>query len=172
MLQDSEYFRVHQEIAISTFRTKSSDLYLSQPFLTFLHNLPLDYNYALYRQIFQQFGTHYFSSGTLGGQYELLFQYDREQLKTQGILHTGMAWSYSSINSLSCSFTLIICYCQVFHRSRRKAAFKKNFLFKSSFILQVQVAIDVVRTHRPPDMKVNNQHHLHQTSFVIIHLHA
>ncbi|KAG7321045.1 hypothetical protein KOW79_015460 [Hemibagrus wyckioides] len=82
--KDSEYFRVHQEIAISTFRTKSSDLYLSQPFLTFLHNLPLDYNYALYRQIFQQFGTHYFSSGTLGGRYDLLFQYDREQLKTQG----------------------------------------------------------------------------------------
>ncbi|KAK3523894.1 hypothetical protein QTP70_015724 [Hemibagrus guttatus] len=83
--KDSEYFRLHQEIAISTFRTKSSDLYLSQPFLTFLHNLPLDYNYALYRQIFQQFGTHYFSSGTLGGQYDLLFQYDREQLQTQGL---------------------------------------------------------------------------------------
>ncbi|XP_060790845.1 complement component C6 [Neoarius graeffei] len=83
--KDSEYFRLHQEIATSTFRTKSSDLYLSHPFLIFLNSLPLDYNYALYAQIFQQFGTHYFSSGTLGGQYDLLFQYDREQLKTQGL---------------------------------------------------------------------------------------
>ncbi|MCJ8740947.1 hypothetical protein PDJAM_G00064810 [Pangasius djambal] len=83
--KDSEYFRLHQDIATSTFRTKSSELYLSHPFLTFLNNLPLDYNYALYRQIFQQFGTHYFSSGTLGGRYDLLFQYDREQLKTQGL---------------------------------------------------------------------------------------
>lgn len=90
-MQDSEYFRLHQEIATSTFRTKSSDLYLSHPFLIFLNSLPLDYNYALYAQIFQQFGTHYFSSGTLGGQYDLLFQYDREQLKTQGIEHIGMA---------------------------------------------------------------------------------
>lgn len=90
MLQDSEYFRLHQEIATSTFRTKSSDLYLSHPFLTFLNSLPLDYNYVLYRQIFQQFGTHYFSSGTVGGQYNLLFQYDRQELKTRGIWHSGM----------------------------------------------------------------------------------
>ncbi|GAA6098810.1 complement component C6, partial [Tachysurus ichikawai] len=83
--KDSEYFRLHQEIVTSTFQTKSSDLYLSHPFLTFLTNLPLDYNYALYRQIFQQFGTHYFSSGSLGGRYDLLFQYSREELKTQGL---------------------------------------------------------------------------------------
>ncbi|XP_053505413.1 complement component C6 [Ictalurus furcatus] len=83
--KDSEYFRLHQEIVTSTFRTKSSDLYLSHPFLTFLNSLPLDYNYALYRQIFQQFGTHYFSSGTMGGQYNLLFQYDRQELKTRGL---------------------------------------------------------------------------------------
>ncbi|GAA6095465.1 complement component C6, partial [Tachysurus ichikawai] len=76
---------LHQEIVTSTFQTKSSDLYLSHPFLTFLTNLPLDYNYALYRQIFQQFGTHYFSSGSLGGRYDLLFQYSREELKTQGL---------------------------------------------------------------------------------------
>lgn len=90
MLQDSEYIRLHQDIATATFRTKSSDLYLSHPFLTYLNSLPLEYNYALYRQIFQQFGTHYFTSGTLGGQYDLLFQFDRLNEKTKGIGHTGM----------------------------------------------------------------------------------
>uniref|UniRef100_A0A8B9H503 Complement component 6 n=1 Tax=Astyanax mexicanus TaxID=7994 RepID=A0A8B9H503_ASTMX len=77
-LQDSRYFRAHQVIATATFRTKSSDLYLSAPFLEFLNSLPLEYNYPLYRQIFQLFGTHYFASGTLGGQYDLLYQYDHE----------------------------------------------------------------------------------------------
>uniref|UniRef100_A0A671LXR3 Complement component 6 n=1 Tax=Sinocyclocheilus anshuiensis TaxID=1608454 RepID=A0A671LXR3_9TELE len=66
-VQDSEFFRVHQVVATSTFRMKPSDLYLSDQFLQFLNSLPLEYNYALYRQIFQLFGTHYFSSGTLGG---------------------------------------------------------------------------------------------------------
>lgn len=85
LLQESKYFHVHQVIATSTFQTKSSDLYLSHPFLTFLNSLPLEYNYPLYRQIFQQFGTHYFGSGTLGGRYDLLFQFDSEKLETKGI---------------------------------------------------------------------------------------
>lgn len=83
-MQDSEFYRVHQVVATSTFRLKSSGLYLADQFLQFLNSLPLEYNYALYRQIFQLFGTHYFSSGTLGGKYDLLFQYDREELKTYG----------------------------------------------------------------------------------------
>lgn len=91
LLQDSEFIRLHQDIATATFQTKSSDLYLSYSFLNFLNGLPLNYNYALYRQIFQQFGTHYFRSGTLGGRYDLLYQFDRETLKTKGIGHTGMA---------------------------------------------------------------------------------
>lgn len=70
---------------MSTFKIRDpGDLVLSQPFLQFLHALPLDYNYALYREIFQRFGTHYYSSGTLGGHYDLLYQYSREELKSSG----------------------------------------------------------------------------------------
>uniref|UniRef100_A0A8D0ADR9 Complement component 6, duplicate 2 n=1 Tax=Sander lucioperca TaxID=283035 RepID=A0A8D0ADR9_SANLU len=60
------------------------DLVLAQPFLQFLHALPLEYNYPLYRDIFQRFGTHYYSSGKLGGHYDLLYQYSREELTTSG----------------------------------------------------------------------------------------
>uniref|UniRef100_A0A671WT38 Complement component 6, duplicate 2 n=1 Tax=Sparus aurata TaxID=8175 RepID=A0A671WT38_SPAAU len=34
--------------------------------------------------IFQRFGTHYYGSGTLGGHYDLLYQYNREELKSSG----------------------------------------------------------------------------------------
>lgn len=70
---------------MSKFTVKDPlDLVLSLPFLQFLHALPLDYNYALYREIFQRFGTHYYSSGKLGGHYDLLYQYSREELTTSG----------------------------------------------------------------------------------------
>ncbi|KPP68550.1 complement component C6-like [Scleropages formosus] len=82
--KDSKFIRVHQAVRVSTFRTKSSDLYLSEPFLRTLSSLPLDYNYALYRQVFQLFGTHYFKAGTLGGHYDLLYQYNREEVKNSG----------------------------------------------------------------------------------------
>lgn len=83
--QDSKFFRVHKVLPVSTFKVKDAgDLVLSQPFLQFLHALPLEYNYALYRDIFQRFGTHYYSSGKLGGHYDLLYQYSREEIKYSG----------------------------------------------------------------------------------------
>uniref|UniRef100_A0A3Q3WFD4 Uncharacterized protein n=1 Tax=Mola mola TaxID=94237 RepID=A0A3Q3WFD4_MOLML len=82
---DSKFLRVHQVLPVSTFKVKSpGDLVLSQPFLQFLHALPLEYNYALYRDIFQRFGTHYYSAGKLGGNYDLLYQYSREMLTSSG----------------------------------------------------------------------------------------
>ncbi|XP_041085066.1 complement component C6 isoform X1 [Polyodon spathula] len=82
---DSKFFRVHQVVGVSTFKMKQANLHLSGPFLRALSSLPLEYNYALYSRIFQDFGTHYFTSGTLGGQYDLLYQYDREELKNSGV---------------------------------------------------------------------------------------
>ncbi|CAB1455493.1 unnamed protein product [Pleuronectes platessa] len=82
---DSKFFRVHQVLPVSRFKVKEpGDLVLSLPFLQFLQALPLQYNYALYRDIFQRFGTHYYSSGTLGGHYDLLYQYSREELTSSG----------------------------------------------------------------------------------------
>ncbi|XP_068588511.1 complement component C6 [Cebidichthys violaceus] len=82
---DSKFFRVHQVLTVSTFKVRDpEDLVLSQDFLMFLHALPLEYNYALYRDIFQRFGTHYYSSGKLGGIYDLLYQFNREELTSSG----------------------------------------------------------------------------------------
>ncbi|XP_059213661.1 complement component C6 [Centropristis striata] len=82
---DSKFFRVHQVLPTSTFKVRNyKDLVLTLPFLQFLHALPLDYNYPLYRDIFLRFGTHYYSSGKLGGHYDLLYQYSREELRTTG----------------------------------------------------------------------------------------
>ncbi|XP_071321962.1 complement component C6 isoform X1 [Trachinotus anak] len=109
---DSKFFRVHQVLPVTTFRVREpGDLVLSQPFLQFLYALPLQYNYALYRDIFQRFGTHYHHSGKLGGHYDLLYQYNREELNTsgeteehvKGCLHDETFWTvilyteYSSV---------------------------------------------------------------------------
>ncbi|XP_042365162.1 complement component C6 isoform X1 [Plectropomus leopardus] len=82
---DSKFIRVNQVLPVSTFKVRDpEDLVLTQPFLEFLNALPLEYNYALYRDIFQRFGTHYYSSGKLGGLYDLWYQYSREVLTSSG----------------------------------------------------------------------------------------
>lgn len=86
-LKDSKFFRVHQILPVSTFKLRDpGNLVLSLPFHQFLHALPLDYNYALYRDIFQRFGTHYYSSGSLGGHYDLMYQYNRQELTSSGTI--------------------------------------------------------------------------------------
>lgn len=63
---------------------KESDLQPSKVFLEALNSLPLEYNYPLYSRIFDDFGTHYYSSGSLGGRYDLLYQYSAEELRNSG----------------------------------------------------------------------------------------
>ncbi|XP_026195643.1 complement component C6 [Anabas testudineus] len=89
---DSKFFRVHQVLPVSTFKLRQPrDLVLSLPFVQFLHALPLDYNYALYREIFQRFGTHYYGSGSLGGHYDLLYQYNRQEIISSGVTEEHMS---------------------------------------------------------------------------------
>ncbi|KAI9999372.1 hypothetical protein NQD34_018265 [Periophthalmus magnuspinnatus] len=83
--KNSHFVRVHQVLPVADFSLrKASDLVLAQPFLQFLHALPLEYNYPLYRDIFIRFGTHYLGSGVLGGLYDLLYQFSEETLKASG----------------------------------------------------------------------------------------
>lgn len=64
---------------------KESDLQLSDVFLKALNHLPLEYNYALYSRIFDDFGTHYYTAGKMGGSYDILYQYSSDELKNSGM---------------------------------------------------------------------------------------
>uniref|UniRef100_A0A8C7DYR3 Complement component C6 n=1 Tax=Naja naja TaxID=35670 RepID=A0A8C7DYR3_NAJNA len=81
----SNYIRIHKVFAVSNFTAKEQDLHLSAVFLRSLNNLPLEYNYALYSRIFDDFGTHYYTSGLLGAKYDLLYQFSEEETKNSGL---------------------------------------------------------------------------------------
>uniref|UniRef100_A0A8D0HCS9 Complement component C6 n=1 Tax=Sphenodon punctatus TaxID=8508 RepID=A0A8D0HCS9_SPHPU len=84
-IPNSNFIRVHKVISVSNFTMKQTDLQLSGVFLKALNNLPLEYNYALYSRMFDEFGTHYYTSGSMGGTYDLLYQYSAEELKNSGL---------------------------------------------------------------------------------------
>uniref|UniRef100_A0A673AQZ3 Complement component 6 n=1 Tax=Sphaeramia orbicularis TaxID=375764 RepID=A0A673AQZ3_9TELE len=109
-LQDSQFFRVHQVLPVSTFSVKDPvDLVLSGPFLQFLQALPLQYDYALYRDVFRLFGTHYYSSGTLGGHYDLLYQYSREELRSSGTTFNTVTHSAGKSDKSLRNYSFISC---------------------------------------------------------------
>ncbi|XP_048360511.1 complement component C6-like [Sphaerodactylus townsendi] len=82
---NSNFIRIYKVVAVSNFTVKPSDLQLSGVFLKALNSLPLEYNYALYSRIFDDFGTHYYTSGSMGGKYDLLYQFNEEQTKRSGL---------------------------------------------------------------------------------------
>ncbi|GAB1299214.1 Complement component C6 [Apodemus speciosus] len=83
--KDSSFVRIHKVIKVLNFTMKKTDLQLSDVFLKALARLPLEYNSALYSRIFDDFGTHYFTSGSLGGKYDLLYQFSRQELKNSEV---------------------------------------------------------------------------------------
>ncbi|XP_076218773.1 complement component C6 isoform X2 [Aptenodytes patagonicus] len=83
--KNSNFIRVHKIISVANFTMKQSDLQLSDVFLKALNHLPLEYNYALYSRLFDDFGTHYYTSGKMGGSYDILYQYSSEELKNSGL---------------------------------------------------------------------------------------
>ncbi|XP_032872451.1 complement component C6, partial [Amblyraja radiata] len=88
--KNSRFVRVHKTIAYSEFTMKDSDLHISDSLVKALSSLPLEYNYALYSRIFEDFGTHYFSSGTTGGTYDLLYQYDSNSIHSSGLTQADL----------------------------------------------------------------------------------
>ncbi|XP_013816476.2 complement component C6 [Apteryx mantelli] len=83
--KNSNFIRVYKVISVANFTMKQSNLQLSDVFLKALNHLPLEYNYALYSRIFDDFGTHYYTSGRMGGSYDILYQYSSEELKNSGL---------------------------------------------------------------------------------------
>ncbi|KAI8499361.1 hypothetical protein Bbelb_231250 [Branchiostoma belcheri] len=82
---DSKYFKVMNTVELAQFRMRRNELQPSDYFLRSIRDLPLHYNYMDYKFLIDDFGTHYFSSGTLGGQYEFVYRYTRADLQHSGL---------------------------------------------------------------------------------------
>lgn len=59
-------------------------LHLAEPFWKELSLLPPLYDYSAYRRLIDQYGTHYLQSGSLGGEYKVVFYVDSRKLKQRG----------------------------------------------------------------------------------------
>ncbi|XP_029024265.1 complement component C6 [Betta splendens] len=142
--KDSKFFRVNQVLPISTFKLKRpGELVLSHAFLQYLNALPLQYSYALYREIFERFGTHYYDSGKLGGHYDLLYQYSREEMRASGVTDEQTA----SCLSRETTFTVIL-YSQ--HSSvTRCNDDKMTQKYEGSYIKASEKSFSLVQGGRP-----------------------
>lgn len=67
-------------------------LQLAEPFWRELSHLPSLYDYSAYRKLIDDYGTHYLQSGSLGGEYNVLFYVDTEKMKESGRVFLKMLY--------------------------------------------------------------------------------
>uniref|UniRef100_H3CHH2 Complement component 7b n=1 Tax=Tetraodon nigroviridis TaxID=99883 RepID=H3CHH2_TETNG len=71
------------KVELAQFQNTAPEyLTLAEGFWRALSSLPTTYDYAAYRQLFQTYGTHYFSEGSLGGEYQALLELTQHALAT------------------------------------------------------------------------------------------
>ncbi|MGH0164800.1 UNVERIFIED_CONTAM: hypothetical protein FKN15_047899 [Acipenser sinensis] len=79
------FLRVKGRIQLGTFRIRSRDLMLTDTFMEDLKFLPVEYEKGEYFRFFEDYGTHYAVSGKVGGQYDLVFVINKQELKRRNM---------------------------------------------------------------------------------------
>ncbi|MBZ3872223.1 Complement component C7 [Sciurus carolinensis] len=73
---------VQNTVEVAQFINNNPEfLQLAEPFWKELSHLPSLYDYSAYRRLIDRYGTHYLQSGSLGGEYRVLFYVDSGKVK-------------------------------------------------------------------------------------------
>ncbi|XP_048844538.1 complement component C8 beta chain isoform X1 [Brienomyrus brachyistius] len=78
------YLLAHSQLEVARYALKPQDLVLHPGFLQRLRALPSEYSYGEYRQMFEDYGTHYITEATLGGEYEYSIMFNKENMEKSG----------------------------------------------------------------------------------------
>ncbi|XP_016015365.2 complement component C8 beta chain [Rousettus aegyptiacus] len=66
----SKFLHARSDLEVAHYKLKPRSLMLHYEFLQRVKQLPLEYSYGEYRDLFRDFGTHYITEAVLGGVYE------------------------------------------------------------------------------------------------------
>ncbi|NXN18782.1 CO8B protein, partial [Indicator maculatus] len=80
----SKFIHARSELAVATYKLKPRALMLHYEFLQRLHQLPLEYSYGEYRELYRDYGTHFITEATVGGIYEYTLVMNSDELQKAG----------------------------------------------------------------------------------------
>ncbi|XP_066548759.1 complement component C8 alpha chain isoform X2 [Amia ocellicauda] len=79
--QNMGFVRILSKVQTAQFRMKSDGLVLTEDMQQALAELPDQYNYGMYSKFINNYGTHYVTSGTMGGVLEYILVVDKKHME-------------------------------------------------------------------------------------------
>ncbi|KAM4049245.1 complement component C9 [Anomaloglossus baeobatrachus] len=80
-----QYLRVKGEVQLGTFQMRTRGAMVSGVFIDDVNNLPSFYQKTEYFAFLEMYGTHYATSGVIGGKYDLIYVLDTQSMKSKEV---------------------------------------------------------------------------------------
>ncbi|XP_047584388.1 complement component C8 alpha chain [Lutra lutra] len=84
------FMRISTKVQTAHFKMRRDNIMLDEGMLQSLMELPEQYNYGMYAKFINDYGTHYITSGSMGGVYEYILVINREKMKSYGLTITDI----------------------------------------------------------------------------------
>ncbi|XP_021505784.1 complement component C8 alpha chain isoform X1 [Meriones unguiculatus] len=79
------FMRVSTTVQTAHFKMRRHNIVLDEGMQQSLMELPEEFNYGMYAKFINDYGTHYITSGTMGGIYEYVLVLDKEKMKAHDL---------------------------------------------------------------------------------------
>nr|XP_001114403.2 complement component C8 alpha chain [Macaca mulatta]XP_005543304.1 PREDICTED: complement component C8 alpha chain [Macaca fascicularis] len=79
------FMRIFTKVQTAHFKMRRDNIMLDEGMLQSLMELPDQYNYGMYAKFINDYGTHYITSGSMGGTYEYILVIDKAKMESLGI---------------------------------------------------------------------------------------
>ncbi|XP_050833228.1 complement component C8 alpha chain isoform X3 [Serinus canaria] len=83
--KDVGFIRAVTKVQTARFRMRRDSIVLDEDVLLSLQELPDTYNYGIYAKFINDYGTHFMTSGTMGGVFEYILVINKEEMRRKAI---------------------------------------------------------------------------------------
>lgn len=84
-LQNVGFIRALTKVQTARFKMRRDDIVLDEEMLQSLMELPDRYNYGMYARFINEYGTHFMTSGTMGGIFEYILVVNKDEMRKRGL---------------------------------------------------------------------------------------
>uniref|UniRef100_A0A672TWX2 Complement C8 alpha chain n=1 Tax=Strigops habroptila TaxID=2489341 RepID=A0A672TWX2_STRHB len=99
-LQEVGFIRGVTKVQTARFKMRRDNIVLDEDVLLSLQELPDTYNYGMYAKFINDYGTHFMTSGTMGGVFEYILVINKEEMRRKEI-SACMGWSIGLTDSMN-----------------------------------------------------------------------